>query len=437
VLVQLGSDEHAWVDFKEDYEIGGIGPKKAEFIRDISSLANTITNRDEHYLFIGVDDDGDIVGITPGRENYRGSGPRHIFSYDESDIQEIVDSNLETTPTLSWHTFEEDGNQFGVLGVKPLTAPPAVTVQHINDDSGHRLLHEGLVFVRKGSGKKIAGREDLERILKYRIEKQREQILDGVHKAIDLGPEWIDRIGQALPEEPGIPLTTTEDPDEADVKMTQRITREPASTLDNQLNEDISQWRGRGDDFIERQPLYEYYTHPSKLRLNEIALKFLTQSAIKNYHLGIFWLDRTDADIRRKTLLATPDKHHRTERAGKALLLMNDKETFETLIERSTTDDKRGDLRMCNQRMGNTVRNRINCLLKSDSGYQLKHDTWTKEFQPKDLEIDEIRELIPQVARQLIDLQKLYEQRKLWHRTDDFRDALWDLEVVLGAESFS
>lgn len=281
MLSDLGGDEHAWVDFKEDYFIGGIAQKRAEFVRDIASLANTRTDSDEHYLFIGVNDDGTIVGISPNSETYSGSGPRHIFSYDGSDIQEVIDSKLNPAPTLSWHTFDYNGDTFGVLVVEPLAAPPAVTTQHINDSSGNRLLHKGLVFIRKGSGKMIAGREELEAIIGFRIRQQREEILDGIHKAVELGPEWIDRLEGTFEEVPGIPLATAEDSEEADMDVAQRITREPASTLDEQLNEDIARWKGRGDDFVDAGPLWEYYAGFEELRLDEVALRFLTQSALK------------------------------------------------------------------------------------------------------------------------------------------------------------
>jgi uncharacterized protein (UPF0297 family) len=437
LLEELSGDEHAWVDFKEDYEIGGIGPKTAEFVRDVASLANTLTDRDDHYIFVGVNDEGDITGITSGREVYRGSGPRHIFSYDESDIQEIVDSNLRPAPKLSWHIFEKDNDKFGVLVITPLKTPPTIITQHINDNNGNRLLHKGLIYIRKGSGKKIAEEEDLERIIQFRIENQRDEILEGIHKAVEIGPEWVDRIGQSLPSDAGVPVQTTEDHAEADVEITQRITREPASTLDEQLNEDIAQWNGRGDDFIDRGALYRYYANPSELNLDKVAIKFLTQSSIKNKLLGIFWLVRESKDTQKEILLGTPDSHHRIERAGEVLLLLNDPDTFENLINASSTNDKYGTLRECKQKMGNTINDRVNYLMNNNGEYVLKHQSWRKDFNPKDMEFDEIMETIPEVGEQLIDLQRLYEQQKAWSRTQKFREALWDLEVALGSEQYS
>ncbi|WP_460921395.1 AlbA family DNA-binding domain-containing protein [Salinarchaeum chitinilyticum] len=437
LLNELGGDEHAWVDFKVDYNIGGIAPKKAEFIRDMASLANVLSDRKEHYLFVGVDDDGNIVGISDDSDTYNGSGPRHLFSYDDSDIQEIVDSNIDPAPTLSWHTFEDSGDSWGVLVVRPLREPPAVISQHINDTSGNRLIHEGLVFIRKASGKKVAGREELESIIDGRIRQQRDEILDGIHKAVELGPEWIDRLEGTFENAPDVPLATTGDEDEADLAVAQRITREPASTLDGQLNEDIAQWQGRGDDYIEPGPLWEYYANHEELRLDEVAIRFLTQSALKNYQLGSYWIEKTGKEYWRDILLETPNKQHRLERAGKLLLLMNDSDSFDKLIDQSSTDAVTGDLKTCKRKIGNTMDDRVRYLLESNSGYTLKYSDWRRDFQPRSLDEMEIRELIPDIADQLIELQPLYERQKAWDRTREFRAALWDLEVVLGREVFS
>lgn len=105
VLSGLEGNEHKWVDFKQDYYIGGIEQKTAEFVRDIASLANSIAFDSESFIFIGVNDDGGIVGVEEDCREQFEERPRHIFSYDESDIQEIVDSNLEPAPSFSFHMY--------------------------------------------------------------------------------------------------------------------------------------------------------------------------------------------------------------------------------------------------------------------------------------------------------------------------------------------
>lgn len=435
LIDELGGDEHEWIDFKQDYYIGGITPKTVEFIKDISSLANTRTEHPAHYIVVGVTDSGDLVGISEEAENYEGSGPRHIFSYDENNIQQIIDSNLNPAPEMSWSTYAKNGKQFGILTVTQLSAPPCVTAQDIFDDSGNRLLHKGLVYVRKGSGKKIAGREELETLIEDRINRQRDQILEGVHKAIEIGPEWIDRLGEALPDESSIPLATAKSSDEADLEVTQRLTRQPASTLDEQLNEDISQWKHRGDDFIERVPLYQYYAGVEDLDLDNVALEFLTQSSIKNDHLGFFWLMRASSDERKEIILNTPDIHRRLRYAAKVLLLMDAEDIFDALMEQSSSNAKYGELRTCKQKMGNTIRDRVKFVLK-DEEYSIKVSSRTYNFNVEELEKEEIEEKIPELADLFVELSQKADGWHLRRIMGESRKAVWDLEVMLGQHVF-
>jgi predicted HTH transcriptional regulator len=57
-LISKGEDEH--IDFKQELNLK-LGSDKAEFIKDIISLANLMSG--SGYLVIGVDDDGNIIGI--------------------------------------------------------------------------------------------------------------------------------------------------------------------------------------------------------------------------------------------------------------------------------------------------------------------------------------------------------------------------------------
>lgn len=116
---------------------------------------------------------------------------------------------------------------------------------------------------------------------------------------------------------------------------------------------------------------------------------------------------------------------------------MDDAETFDALMEQSSTNAEYGDFRICKQKLRTTENNRIRYLLRSDEGYSLKYADWKAEFQPRELEEIKIRDLIPSIAEQLVDLQQSYEQHKAWDTRDEFFDALWDLEVVLGRELFS
>lgn len=126
--------------------------------------------------------------------------------------------------------------------------------QDINDSNGNRLLHRGLSFVRKGSGKKIATHEDIEEIVQRRVERRREDILDNVGEIVSLGPEAIEHLGTQAAEN-GLAVTSS---DNADIEVHERLTREPASTLDEELNGDIANWVNR-DDLLSKKAVWKYY----------------------------------------------------------------------------------------------------------------------------------------------------------------------------------
>jgi len=108
LVEELDGDEHEWIDYKQDYYVKGTAHIESEFVRDIQSLANALTNRDERYLFIGIDNDGNLIGVdndATDKENH----PRHILSFEEDDLQEIIDARLSPGPRVSLHTFKEGG----------------------------------------------------------------------------------------------------------------------------------------------------------------------------------------------------------------------------------------------------------------------------------------------------------------------------------------
>ena len=215
--------------------------------------------------------------------------------------------------------------------------------------------------------------------------------------------------------------------------VNQRLTREPASTLDEQLNEDISQRMSRGDDFIEIGALYQYYENWSELGLDGVAIRFLTQSSFKHGGLGTFWLVNGNDEVQKETILETPNYLNRIEQAAKMLLIMGEESTLEKLLQQNQRSAKYGDLRRCKQMVGDDPHNRMNELLKENE-HKIRHDGWSTDIQPTSMETSEIIDIIPEIAGKLQDLQERYENRHAgWSKRDPFQYALWDLEVVLGA----
>lgn len=432
LIEELDGDELNWVDFKQDYEIGGITEKKAEFAKDVSSIINGLHERSEGYLIIGVDDDGDLVGIDESRTEYRGEGPRHIFSFDESDIQQILEGLLDPLPDLTWHTFDKDGRKFGILILSPSGSKPVVIDRDLNDDRDNRFLSEGQIYVRRGSSKEIAKNNYIDRIVDERVTSRRNEILDGINKAIEVGPEAISRFKGLIrseDEEDAVPISLEED---AEYSFKERISRDPSSNLDSYLNSDIVRWEYRGAGFIEPAPLWEYYSRSDELTLDEDALYFLVQSSLDNQVLGFFWLQKSENPI--QILLNTKDDHMRLRRAAKALVLLGDKENLGKLVSSSSLS-RIGVIEECLSKVGHVEHNRMKYLRNSNK-YKLKHDDWSREYNISNMTISEAKAEIPPLTNKLRDIQEIMNEDygAAVARRDKFRDALWDLELIVGKE---
>ncbi|MFK8215447.1 AlbA family DNA-binding domain-containing protein [Haloferax volcanii] len=433
LISELSGDEHDWVDLKEDYHPGGYTEKKAEFIKDISSLANVISDQSQHYIIIGVNDFGDIVGIDEEQKEYPGGGPRHIASFDESDLQETISSNLSPAPNFSIETFDIDGCEVILLSVTPLAGAPCLVTKDLNDDSNNTFLNRGTVFVRKGSGKKIADADDLQRIIDDRLQKRRSEILDGVRKAIDLGPEFVSRLSEFVPQDADITVSTSP---ESELEVAQRLTRDPATNLDELLNEDIGQWLHRGD-LINKKALYEYYSQSDELTLDSEAITFLTKSSIKSRFTGYYWMKNYSVEEIRQVLLDTPNKYHQLKTVAKLLMLVGDGEGIKELVKETPHDEETSGFKKPIQKSSNLLRNRARYLLKGNQ-YILTFDGWRREFDVASVDKEMILKLIPEVADKLETIQDDYDtgSKMRYGKKKQFENALFDLEVALCWRSF-
>ncbi len=430
LIDELSGDELAWVDFKEDYEVGGIAKKKAEFIKDVCSLSNTLVEKEERYIIVGCDDDGELVGYDEEREEYRGDGPRHIISYDESDIQEWITDNLEPAPVIEFRTFRTDQIPFGVLTVLPVDAPPSIIKQDLFDSNNTQYLHKGRFYIRRGSGKEIGSHEDLERILQNRISSRREEILDGVEKAIHLGPEFIERLSSGTTDS-GIEISESED---SDLEVKQRLTRQPASTLDQELNEDIaSKYRSRG--FTGAIPTWRYYESPNSLSTDKEACEYLYNCGLKHNVLGTLWLTELTEDLAVSLIPEIPEDRQRGELAAKIATLRGDEELLEQ-IEDQMRYGPSTETREYHDIIDNNVNNRINHL-RFSSKYDIGYADYNDSFTLRKLSARECKEKISQIAEQLQKIEeKLSTDRNFRGRRDKFREAIHDLELQLAKETW-
>jgi tetratricopeptide (TPR) repeat protein len=129
ILSLLAEGENNRVDFKRELKLDS-AQDKAEFIKDVISLANSSTN--VGYLLFGVDDDKYIVGIS---------------QLPEEQIQQIAYTYITPTPKLNCFIVPVDAPTLplvGVIEIRAVKKPYKVAraIEKLNQDD---------VFIRRGS----------------------------------------------------------------------------------------------------------------------------------------------------------------------------------------------------------------------------------------------------------------------------------------------
>lgn len=427
LIHDLSGDEHDWIDCKKDYYVLGLDNKKADFIKDIASMANTITDREKHYLFIGVDDDsGNLVGVNENFDDQ--SDPRHILGVDEADLQQVLTEYLAPTPNMTLNKFLQQSPKLGVLSIEQIDRKPC-TIQKSIDFNGERKLQKGLIFFRSGSSNTIARREEIEQIINERVKKRREYILDGIRKATEIGPEAVATVGDIVHEDEGD--IVVEVGEEGDFVMEERFSREPLTDLDQRLNVDMKRWATTDKISLDASTLWEYYSVPNQISIDEESIVFLTLASLKHDVYGIFWLSYIDKEKIREILFSASDGTNLNRTLSKILCAFSDCKGLESFYNEISEDTDIGDfpdyLDLCNK-SGNQ---RIEPLL-SKSTYNLNYNTWGKSINLKNADETEIKEMIQNLGSHLQELENRFSGRDKWfHKRGIFRNCLKDCELAL------
>ena len=432
---ELGGDEHEWVDFKQDYFVSGDGYHTAEFIKDVASFANTVSGEDLHYIFIGFTESGELVGIDEDELEYSGDGRRHILSCDVADLRQDLSEHLIPTPDFSLHTFDEDGSQFAALCIKPLEQPPCVTSRKVHDNSGNRVMHKGAVYTRKSGGKKIIGRDDLEKIVRHRIELERDYVTEGLRRVVDIGPDKLAEIGTLKPNQTGnvdISYTVSE---QGDYEVTQAtVTRDEFSSLEEELNSEIRKWKRRDSYLADFETLIDYYTNPSEITIDETSAKFLTLSSMDNWIPGIFWLNQVSETSQSEIVseVVSEDMYPSIYSACKVLLLQGQTDQLNEILDISDSiSTYQMDCGKYRELVDEQIDPRCDYLFK-DSYKNLKYNDWEFQISPAEMSTGDIVSAIPSVSEQLLAVVENGESSK----KSDLKYGLVNLEIELAREIF-
>lgn len=427
LIEDLSGDEHTWVDFKEDYYVLGIEPKKADFIKDIAAMANTITEHSTHYIIIGVNDDsGELAGVSDNFDDK--SDPRHILSVDEADIQKVLTEYLSPTPNVTLNKFTDEEPRFGVLSINQAKKKPC-TIQKSIYFNGDRKLQEGLIYFRSGSSNTIALRAEIERMIDERVQNRRSDILDGIRKATEIGPEAVATVGDIVHEE-GEGEIVVEIGEEGDFVLEEWLSREPLTDLDERLTLELKRWATTDTINIDRSSLWEYYSKPEQISIDEQSVLFLTQASLNHSTYGAFWLSYVDISKIRDILISSSNGTHRNEDISIIFAALGDKEGLQEFYDELSESTTIAPFPKYRDIVTEGKDSRIEQLVEKKT-YRINHDDWRKSIDLQSLDEDEIKETIQIVASHLESLEGKWSGRDRWFtKRNQFRKCLKDIELT-------
>lgn len=424
MIDSLGGDEHTWVDFKSDYYIKGNSYLEAEFVKDIQSLANALDDHENRYLLIGCDEEEGIVGTDENAEDETAE-TRHVLSFEEDDLQEIVDSRLTPGPRISLDTFDENSSQFAVLGVAQTDKPPCVTSSRLEDaENDDTELRENEIWLRKASGKKEVDREELESIVEYRIEQERGSIMRGIRRVVELDPESIATIGDLQHDEKAEADITFTIDEEGDYTVSSQVTRDSFTELSHDLEADVHRRKNNPEHYVPLYDLMRYYAGHEQLPFDQDVVGLLAESALMNWLPGVFWLSKADEDHRMEILRSVPDEHSIRTTACKLVILAGEEETFDRyLSESSSISNPRFDAESYREQIGEPAESQLSVLGKNlDS---VEYGDFEMDLDCSGLSESQIRDKISEVTSAWLECDDEGTQT-------DLKYALVNLELALG-----
>jgi len=145
--------------------------RKAEFIRDIQSLCNSLTDEKNRYL---------VIGYNKHEKSFE--DVENIKDFDDGRLVSLLSAYFEPEITFKSYAFTSDtGENFIVLEFPSISlTPPHLIKKEITQQNKEALLHHGEIWIKGGgkggsSAKRRANREDLYGMFDLYIERQSEK----------------------------------------------------------------------------------------------------------------------------------------------------------------------------------------------------------------------------------------------------------------------
>ena len=145
----LKKEENDFFDIKQEFYEKS---KKYDLIKDVAAFANNCSNRDKYIVF-GVDE-----------SNWKVCGINRADIPNISDIEQLINSNIDPKLKIKLNFFSLDGKELAILVIcKDNVDRPYIIKRTVSYDNGKR-LNEGTIYIRNGATNCIATRMDLDLI---------------------------------------------------------------------------------------------------------------------------------------------------------------------------------------------------------------------------------------------------------------------------------
>lgn len=157
------------IEFKETYKLRKSGKinkaVRAELVRDVVSLANSLPDPEEEtgFLFLGVKRNGQVVN------NYK------MPLNDVAEWNSLINSLLERPITFYYREYTDrlSKNEFGVIIIPKSIHKPHLIRQDFRNNKGKILLRRGECWTRIEGGKRIAFASDYDEIYREKADIQK------------------------------------------------------------------------------------------------------------------------------------------------------------------------------------------------------------------------------------------------------------------------
>lgn len=289
---RIPNDEGPIFDYKEDlYLRSEEDPEKdngfkASFIKSVSALANTISESQHRYLFIGFDDSGIFQGASFQSPVLKDSS--HIIKMDDAEIRNIVENYLYPEPDFEKYKIEFDGNEGLVLEVSSVERPPSIIQKTIRISQGKQILAaKGSAYTRKGSKTTVMDHSDFRKIIELRekiVEDKIREFAEDLDKVVGIPSNQLSNLN--------LSVTSSED----GMPVEEVVTTDAAKDINEELTTAVKSWNSSGELLSSRESIYRFYQRAEDLELDNEKIEFLLRSCLDNWLPGAEWIRQFDGN---------------------------------------------------------------------------------------------------------------------------------------------